>query len=96
MPFTNRWRSSGSNPEGIASFSPALDDAVGLRWVSLQRPPTPKELNPLGVRQIQLLRSRADYMGLSQGSSFLATLGWMMQSLRDCLSELRKALALKR
>jgi len=42
-----------------------------------------KELKPSDVRWMQLLRSWAGLIGPTQGSSFLATLGWMIQSLRD-------------
>jgi hypothetical protein len=40
---------SADNPEGIASFSPALADEIGLRRVMKQNGTTLKGLNQIGV-----------------------------------------------
>ena len=49
----SRWhRTALPNPKGIASFSPALDGAAGLRWVGHHCPTTLKELDPSEVRRI--------------------------------------------
>jgi hypothetical protein len=48
--FADFFRQSvaGKNPNGISSFSPALPDAIGLRWVACQN-----DLNPERVESLR-------------------------------------------
>jgi hypothetical protein len=39
------------NPEGISSFSPALPDAIGLRWVANQNDLNPKRVESLRAKR---------------------------------------------
>ena len=64
------------NPKGISSFSPALDDGVGLRWVDESHKKTTRNgLHRFGGRGMQPRCGRCFVWTMSQGSSFLATLG---------------------
>jgi len=46
------WKvSRAKNPNGISSFSPALPDAIGLRWVANQN-----DLNPEWVESLRAKR----------------------------------------
>ena|SRR5688572_6825861 len=75
-------RRFSANPEGIQSQSPGLQGTSypgkGSKLLS-----TLKGLRSLAAPRMQPLQGWRISMSLTQGSSFLATLGWMTQSLWD-------------
>src|SRR5438477_8417167 len=105
MPFENYRRSGNGtklpvdlwfcNPKGIAQQSPGLRGTsypgCGAKWRS-----TPTGLWPRGIvvapsrNPFRVVSNSRTY---SQGSSFLATLGFVAESLWDSDSEFRKAAA---
>jgi hypothetical protein len=71
------------NPNGIPSSSPALT-RQRLRWVNA--PPNSSTLKGLNQTVVSIDPTLSELLirrSISQGSSFLATLGWMIESLQD-------------
>ena len=75
------------NPNGIVSFSPRLPRQVGLPWVHSDGETTPTALWPRSwVRERKRPQPRCGWRCLgtvTQGSSFLATLGFLTESRWD-------------
>jgi len=64
------------NPKGISPFSPALPDAIGLRWVANQNDINPERVESLRAKRRYNPVGVGNYFGrLTQGSRSAPTLG---------------------
>ena len=79
------------NPNGIESFSPGLR-GTSYPGLTDQDAPTPTGLRHTGRAEgCNPFRVDDVWFTISQGSSFLATLGWMMESRWDSRTGARQA-----